>query len=143
MINRQVCTYDELLKSLEDILQKRFDSVREGNQRRMADNQLPDAPGLLTDVEKIALKEVYDRSIESLGWYTKPDQESDEAQNLSVYFGVFCEGGGYQLIANGSVSDLNRPVENSYNFHFQNTSQWLYAFGLVFDTERREFSRHT
>ena len=56
------------------------------------------------------------------------------SRNMQIPQGYFAEGG---------VSDLRRPERDEYNFYFQNTSQWLFAFGLVFDTERRDFSIHT
>ena len=85
-------------------------------------------------------KQIYDRIIQMLERYIPEDSPS---ANISVYFGGFRDTGSYQLIAEGSVSDLNRPVRNEYNWHLQETSQWLFAFGLVFDKDNREFSIHT
>jgi len=49
---------------------------------------------------------------------------------------------GSQLIANFSVLDLSKPVQDSYNWHGQNTSQWLYAGALVYDQETNEINSH-
>lgn len=38
------------------------------------------------------------------------------------------------------VNDLDRPRENSYNWYFQNTSQWVYAGAIVL--EEGEVSAH-
>ena len=38
---------------------------------------------------------------------------------------------GSQYIAEWAVSDMRKPQENSYNWHGQNTSRWLYAGCLL------------
>lgn len=40
---------------------------------------------------------------------------------------------GSQYIWEFFVNELARPKENSYNFHGQNTSQWLYAGCILLD----------
>ena len=74
------------------------------------------------------------------GWI---ERDAKQAKEPRVEFSGFQDTGGYQLISNGSVSDTSIPWRDSYNWHLQNTSQWLFAFGLVFDKERLEFSIHT
>ncbi|HUV51622.1 MAG TPA: hypothetical protein VMW64_00930 [Dehalococcoidia bacterium] len=50
----------------------------------------------------------------------------------------FSEGrqGGEQYLWEFWVNDLSSPVQNQYNFHGQNTSQWLYAGGIVLQNGR-------
>ena len=47
-----------------------------------------------------------------------------------------------QCIIDFSVSDSDRPVEDKYNWHLQNTSQWLYAGAIMYDKEDKSFSAH-
>jgi hypothetical protein len=50
---------------------------------------------------------------------------------------------GHQMIAHCEVIDTQAEVKiNQINWHGQNTSQWIYACGLVFDIETRQYSRH-
>jgi len=46
------------------------------------------------------------------------------------------------MMANFWVKDLGKPVTNSYNFHGQNTSQWLFA-GCILSSADGSFSIHT
>ncbi len=94
----------------------------------------------LDAAEKEQLKDIYARIMRLMDDYVPRNAEQ---RNIELNFGVFVDTGGYQLIAEGAVSDLDRPVANEWNYHFQNTSQWLLGFGLVFDKERRDFSLHT
>jgi hypothetical protein len=55
--------------------------------------------------------------------------------DLSYSFNAFRKAGS-QFIAEWAVSDNRKPVENSYNFHGQNTSQWLYAGCLLVQNGR-------
>jgi hypothetical protein len=64
-------------------------------------------------------------------------------REIDIRLTVFQDSGGRQLIANGEVLDMDKPVKNEYNWHGQNTSQWLFACGIVFDKETRDFSTHT
>ena len=43
---------------------------------------------------------------------------------------------GDQYIWEFYVNELARPRENSYNWHGQNTSQWLYAGCILLDHKR-------
>jgi hypothetical protein len=52
--------------------------------------------------------------------------ESDLVYNLNRF-----RKAGSQYIAEWAVSDMSKPVENSYNWHGQNTSRWLYAGCLL------------
>lgn len=47
-----------------------------------------------------------------------------------------------QMMANFWVKDLGKPVKDSYNFHGQNTSQWLFA-GCILSSADGDFSIHT
>ena len=55
---------------------------------------------------------------------------------------VFWDGmkTGEQRIWEFYVNDLTQPAQESYNFHGQNTSQWLYAGAIVL--QNRKVSRH-
>ena len=68
--------------------------------------------------------------------------ECKEAIKPVIYMSVF-DNGDNQLICNWSASDNNRPNENSYNFHGQNTSRWLYAGCLLYDVRDNTFSINT
>ena len=68
--------------------------------------------------------------------------ECKDAIKPVIYMGLF-DNGGNQRICNWSASDNNRPIENSYNFHGQNTSRWLYAGCLLYDVRDNTFSIHT
>jgi hypothetical protein len=68
--------------------------------------------------------------------------ECKDAIKPSVYMSTF-EGSGNQRICNWSASDNNKPVENSYNFHGQNTSRWIIAGCLLYDIRDNTFSIHT
>lgn len=141
MITYNVITYEEFEKGIQELIRLRNDPTRDSNRRRMIDNKLPEMK-LLDAKELEALKQKYDYVIEMMKRYL-PEGADTNKHNIAVTFYGFHDGGGYQFIAEGSVSDLNRPERNEYNVHLQNTSQWLFAFGLVFDTERRDFSVHT
>ena len=69
--------------------------------------------------------------------------ECKDAIKPVVYMSTFPQDNDNQKICNWSASDNNRPVENSYNFHGQNTSRWLYAGCLLYDIRDNTFSIHT
>ena len=48
---------------------------------------------------------------------------------------------GSQYIADFWVNDLGLPKENKYNWHLQNTSQWLYA-GCILVQDGRVSTHH-
>lgn len=48
---------------------------------------------------------------------------------------------GSQYIADFWVNDLGLPKENKYNWHIQNTSQWLYA-GCILVQNGRVSTHH-
>jgi hypothetical protein len=141
MITKNVVTYEKLLESLQENIRLRNDPTMESNQRRMLDNKLP-LMEFLTEEEQEQLKERYDYIMKMIDRYI-PEGAAENDSQISIWFGDFRDGGGYQMIAEGSVSDLGKPQRNEYNWHLQNTSQWLFAFGFVFDTQRRDFSIHT
>jgi len=43
---------------------------------------------------------------------------------------------GSQYIIEWSVSDMRKPIENSFNWHGQNTSRWLYAGAICVSNGR-------
>ena len=101
-------------------------------------NNHPDKSQLLTPLEAVAFCQTYQRAITHCKNYAK-----DGTENVQINFFPLREA-GYQVILEGEVKDLGKPYDpSSFNFHGSNTSQWLFGFGLVFDTERRDFSIHT
>lgn len=67
-----------------------------------------------------SVRDAYSREIENISYYTK------NAVNPSVGFDTFRQSGN-QFIAEFWVNDLVLEKKNQYNWHMQNTSQWLYA----------------
>ncbi len=68
----------------------------------------------------------------------------DETKNIIVRLGEFHDAGQYQAIANFEVLDKDKPFRHdAYNWHLQNTSQWIFAGGFLFDKQRKDFSIHT
>jgi hypothetical protein len=120
MIRRSIPTYDDQIVSLGVIVAKK------GKK--------------LTTEEAEKFKETYERVLKMVEMYVPKDGPDVDAD---VSIGLFQDTGGYQIIMEGAVFDRKKPLENKYNWHLQNTSQWLFAFGVVFDTERRNFSMHT
>lgn len=47
-----------------------------------------------------------------------------------------------QLILEFTVTDLAKEVKNEYNWHGQNTSQWVYAGAVVYNRETGNVSTH-
>lgn len=70
------------------------------------------------------LRSYYQFELSQLIHYSKPAKEP----LIALY--PF-EKAGSQYIANFWVKDLALPVKNEYNWHGQNTSQWLYAGGIL------------
>ena len=68
--------------------------------------------------------------------------ECNGAIKPAVYMGLFSSGDN-QCICNWSASDNAKPETNSYNFHLQNTSKWLYSGCLMYDIRDNTFSIHT
>lgn len=62
-----------------------------------------------------------------------------QANNPQIVLSTFRKSGD-QYIAEFSVSDLDIARKESYNFHGQNTSQWLYAGAIVIQDGK--VSRH-
>lgn len=101
-------------------------------------NNHPDKNQLLAPLEAVAFCQIYQRAIAHCKNYAK-----DGSGDIQINFFLWREG-GYQIVLEGEVKDLGKSYDPSqFNFHGSNTSQWLFGFGLVFDTERREFSMHT
>ena len=50
--------------------------------------------------------------------------------------------GGRQIVINFAVSDMQKLEKPELNWHLQNTSQWVYAGALVYDTKDKEWSSH-
>jgi len=56
-----------------------------------------------------------------------------EGKDFSAVLYLFRKGGGSQWLAEFAVNDLSIPRSNSYNWHCQNVSQWVYAGCILFD----------
>jgi len=69
---------------------------------------------------KDELKTAYDFELEQIKRYI------NQAQNPQAVLLPFNQSGS-QFIANFWVNDLALPAKNQFNWHLQNTSQWLYA----------------
>lgn len=77
-----------------------------------------------TDKLYADLSDAYNREINTLFRY------SLSAERPQITMLTFSKHGS-QWIADFTVKDLNLPVKDSFNFHFQNTSQWRYAGAIV------------
>ena len=65
---------------------------------------------------------------------------ADKAKQPDVFLLPFKQAGD-QFIADFWVNDLSLPVKNRYNWHVQNTSQWLYA-GCILVEDGRVSTHH-
>jgi len=77
----------------------------------------------LPEKEKVDKKELWD-----IYWYVRKMMKrySEGYTNVLNILTDFHKAGN-QFIADFNVSDLERSVKNEYNWHLQNTSQWLFA----------------
>ena len=66
------------------------------------------------------LKFFYEEEVKRL------DEYAQNAKDPSIGLTTFCKSGG-QYVADFWVKDLSKPVKQEFNWHLQNTSQWLYA----------------
>ena len=98
--------------------------------------------GELTPEELEKAQAMYDRLKNTLQRYT-PDDHGNMTLQHNIY--PFQKGGGYQMIShpNGVLDESLRSDPNDWNWHGQNNSRNLFTCGVVFDTERRDFSMHT
>jgi len=55
-----------------------------------------------------------------------------DASQPQIRFAPF-QRSGHQFIAEFWVNDLAKPARDEYNWHLQNTSQWVYAGALLFE----------
>ena len=70
---------------------------------------------------------------------------AQEAQGEAVIYFTCATRQGKQIIATFEVRDLAKPKADQYNWHGQNTSQWLYAGAIVchcYDDEVRVSTHH-
>jgi len=81
------------------------------------------------------LKGWYDREMENIAYYEK------QRENTKAVLLPFRKAGS-QHIAEFWVNDMGKPVGNSFNFHGQNISQWLYAGCILFDERDGRISTH-
>jgi len=109
-----VISYDDLYKSLEGMEDVHLTSV-----------EFPD--------DKI--EEAYKQEVALMQRYALA------AENPSLFMGGFRRAGS-QCIAEFAVNDLQKPAGNSINWHGQNTSQWVYAGCILYDTRGNRVSRH-
>ena len=70
------------------------------------------------------------------------EKYAESAKEPAIFLGTFQKSGS-QWIADFSVGDKAKPVENKYNWHMQNTSQWLFAGAIVYDERDKRLSVHT
>jgi len=80
---------------------------------------------------KEQLQRAYDVESKRINEYV--GRLNDEVKQFSAVLYLFRKGGGGQWIADFSVNDLSIPQSNSYNWHCQNVSQWVYAGCILFD----------
>jgi hypothetical protein len=77
-------------------------------------------------------------------WYEEEVRILNEcaknAKEPSIGLLPFCRSGD-QYIAEFWVSDLSKPIIARYNWHIQNTSQWLYA-GCILVQNGRVSTHH-
>lgn len=92
---------------------------------------------LLTIEETVRFVKSYMNVVEHCRRYSH-----DGGNDIQINFFSW-RNAAYQTIMEGEVKDLGKPVGFRYNFHGRDTSQWLFGFGLVFNTENREFSLNT
>ena len=81
-------------------------------------NSLPDEERTEDVIQ--GLKSCYDAEVSLLRKY------ASRAERPAIALLPFARC-GRQYIADFWVNDLGLPKENKYNWHLQNTSQWLYA----------------
>ena len=77
------------------------------------------------------LKRAYDVESKRIKEYV--DRLNEEEKSFSAVLYLFRKGGGSQWVAEFAVNDLSIPRSNSYNWHCQNVSQWVYAGCILFD----------
>jgi len=106
--NHSIPSFDDLLASLP--MEFRSEKVKEQLQRAY-------------DVESKRINEYADRL-------------NAEKKDFSAVLYFFRKGGGSQWVAEFAVNDLSIPRTNSYNWHCQNVSQWVYAGCILFDERR-------
>ena len=83
------------------------------------------------------LSQTYGNEVSTMLSYIGEDEQRPLMLLLTPFYKT-----GIQLIANLSVSDLSLPESNSYNFHGQNTSRWLYAGCILYDLNDGGISTH-
>jgi len=81
-------------------------------------------------------QEVIDKArSEYLQWYCYELMQcleyAQHAQGDPVIYFTCATRQGKQIIAEFEVRDLAKPRNDSYNWHGQNTSQWIYAGAIV------------
>jgi len=83
---------------------------------------------------KDQLKRAYDVESKRINEYA--DRLNSESKEFLAAMSLFRKGGGSQWLAEFAVNDLSIPRSNSYNWHCQNVSQWVYAGCILFDERR-------
>ena len=92
---------------------------------------LPDE--LLTEEIIKSVKDKYDQEIENMKYYI------EKAKQPNFELSLF-EKQGSQYISEFYVNDLKIQKQDTFNWHCQNTSQWLYAGCILIDNN--EVSTH-
>ena len=83
---------------------------------------------------KDQLKRAYDVESKRIDEYV--ERLNAEVKDFSAVLYFFRKGGRGQWLAEFAVNDLSIPRSNSYNWHCQNVSQWVYAGCILFDERR-------
>ena len=81
------------------------------------------------------IRDYYARELSSMVHYAKVAVEPQ------LYMTTFRKQGS-QWIAEFSVSDLHKREGDTYNWHLQNTSRWVYAGAMVYDEKDGMVSTH-
>ena len=114
-----VVTFEELKNKGNEIL-------RENNLAEFTDKELTDLAGWW------------------VGITARIKKDAERCEQPLVYWANWRFAGGYQMSAEGSVDDRARKLDiRSMNFHGMNTSRSVSMWGFMFDTDNREFSKHT
>jgi len=96
------------------------------------------------DLAEFTDKELADLEVWHIGITTRIKKDAEHCDQPSVYWANWRFAGGYQMIAEGSVDDKAKQLDfREMNFHGMNTSRSVSMWGFMFDTETREFSKHT
>ena len=97
---------------------------------------------LLTSLPKSEKTEKVIEDIKAAYWeeFEKMRRYREKGKKIELSIYPFRHTGN-QFIANFEVNDRGKPVTPEYNWHLQDTSQWLYA-GCILVQEGRVSTHH-